>query len=165
LDDVVMPLRIARRGYRVVFEPRARAYDRRVATAREEFTRKVRTVAGNFQMFARERWLLSPRQNRLWLQTLSHKGLRLVLPVIYATIVLSNLMLLTEVLYRWTMGLQVVFLATALTTYVFPGLRKTMPLVVVPYAICFLTWATIVGFVRFATGRQRVTWERGAAAS
>jgi cellulose synthase/poly-beta-1,6-N-acetylglucosamine synthase-like glycosyltransferase len=165
LDDVVMPLRIARRGYRVLFEPRARAYDQRSATAGEEFARKVRTMAGNFQMFAGEPWLLSPRRNRLWLQTLSHKGVRLVLPIAYAAMMLSNLILLTEAFYRWTMGMQMLFLATALTSCVFPGLRKAMPLVVVPYAICFLTCATIVGFVRFATGRQRVTWERGTATS
>jgi cellulose synthase/poly-beta-1,6-N-acetylglucosamine synthase-like glycosyltransferase len=163
LDDVIIPLRIARRGYRVVFEPRARAYDRLAATARDEFTRKVRTIAGNFQMFARERWLLSPWENPLWLQTLSHKGLRLVLPLFYATIVLSNLMLLTQSLYAWTMAMQVAFLAAALTSHVFPAIRKAIPLVVVPYAICFLTWATIVGFVRFVTGRQRVTWDRGTA--
>jgi cellulose synthase/poly-beta-1,6-N-acetylglucosamine synthase-like glycosyltransferase len=161
LDDVIIPLRIARRGYRVVFESRARAYDRRAATARDEFTRKVRTMAGNFQMFARERWLLSPWQNPLWLQTLSHKGLRLVLPLVYATIVFSNLLLLTEALYRWTMAMEVAFFATALTSHVFPAIRKTIPFVVVPYAICFLTWATVVGFVRFVTGRQRVTWDRG----
>ena len=160
LDDVVIPMKIARQGFRVLFEPRARAYDRRVATAREEFARKVRTMAGNFQLFAGERWLLNPRQNRLWLQTLSHKGLRLVLPVVYAAILMSNLMLLTEGFYRWTMGVQIAFLATALTSYVFPRIRRTIPVVVVPYAICFLTLATVVGFVRFATGRQSVTWER-----
>ena len=45
LDDVLIPLNVARRGYRVLFEPRARAYDRVSSTAREEFTRKVRTIA------------------------------------------------------------------------------------------------------------------------
>jgi hypothetical protein len=30
----------------------------------------------------------------------------------------------------------------------------------VPWTVCLLSWATVVGFVRFATNRQRVTWER-----
>jgi hypothetical protein len=59
------------------------------------------------------------------------------------------------------MAMEVAFFATALTSHVFPAIRKTIPFVVVPYAICFLTWATVVGFVRFVTGRQRVTWDRG----
>ena len=51
------------------------------ASAQQEFSRKARTIAGCFQLFARERWLLDPRQNRLWFATLSHKGLRLTLPL------------------------------------------------------------------------------------
>ena len=77
LDDVVIPMNIVRQGYRVLFESGARAYDRVSATAREEFTRKVRTIAGTFQLFGRHRWLLGPVQNPLWFQTLSHKGARL----------------------------------------------------------------------------------------
>ena len=51
LDDVLIPLRIVRRGYRVLFEPAARAWDRVAASAGEELARKVRTLAGNFQLF------------------------------------------------------------------------------------------------------------------
>src|SRR6185295_9867402 len=50
LDDVLIPMRIARRGYRVLFEPAARAFDRAPGTGREEFGRKARTLAGNFQL-------------------------------------------------------------------------------------------------------------------
>src|SRR5207245_5857395 len=63
LDDVVIPLRIARQGYRVLFEPQARAYDRVAPSSQAELTRKVRTLAGNFQLFTRERWLLNPFRN------------------------------------------------------------------------------------------------------
>lgn len=163
LDDVVIPMNIARLGYRVVFEPAARAYDRRFATAQEEFTRKVRTMAGNFQMFATERWLLSPIQNRLWVQTISHKALRLVLPLVYVTLFVSNLALLGTPFYQWTMVGQVAFFVAAAVGYAFPKIRGVVPFIVVPYAICFLTWATVVGFMRFVAGRQRVTWERSAA--
>src|SRR5580765_6039627 len=84
LDDVLIPLRIVRRGYRVVFEPAARAWDRVAASAEEELARKVRTLAGNFQLFSRESWLLDPHRNRIWLATVSHKGLRLLGPVLHA---------------------------------------------------------------------------------
>ncbi len=62
LDDVLIPLRIVRKGFRVLFEPGARAYDCASATARQEFVRKARTIAGTFQLFARERWLFNPLQ-------------------------------------------------------------------------------------------------------
>jgi poly-beta-1,6-N-acetyl-D-glucosamine synthase len=165
LDDVVIPMRIARRGYRVLFEPRARAFDWKAATSGAEFSRKVRTLAGNFQMFATERWMLSPRANRLWLQTVSHKALRLVLPVFYVAVFVANLFLLDRTFHQLTMAAQLAFLLLALAGYLFPGIRRATPLAIVPYAICFLSWATVVGFVRFVTGRQQVTWEQRSAAA
>src|SRR5207248_11456291 len=114
LDDVLIPMTIVRRGYRVLFEATARAYDRPAATAPEEFRRKVRTIAGTFQLFARNRWLLSPRRNRLWLQTVSHKGLRLLSPLLLVAIAASNVLLLAVPLYRLSLGAQVVFYVAAL---------------------------------------------------
>jgi hypothetical protein len=47
-------------------------------------------------LFSRERWLLAPWRNRLWWQTLSHKGLRLVLPLLFAAVLIANVMLLDQ---------------------------------------------------------------------
>jgi len=162
LDDVLIPMTIARRGYRVLFEAGARAYDRPAATAREEFRRKVRTIAGTFQLFARGRWLLSPRQNRLWLQTVSHKGLRLLSPLLLLAIAGSNVLLLGHGLYRLSLGAQVVFYAAALLGWLTPNARTRIPFMGVPYVFCLLNWATAVAFVRFLSGRQRVTWDKAA---
>jgi len=41
-----------------------------------------RVIINSSGVTARNRWLLDPRKNRLWLQTLSHKGLRLLTPVL-----------------------------------------------------------------------------------
>jgi len=165
LDDVVIPMRIARRGFRVLFEPRARAFDWKAPTSSAEFSRKVRTLAGNFQMFATERWMLSPFANRLWVQTVSHKWLRLVLPVFYVAALGANLFLLDRAFYQLTMAAQAAFFGVALAGYLFPGIRRATPLVIVPYAICFLSWATVVGFFRFVTGRQQVTWDQRSTAT
>ncbi len=161
LDDVLIPMRIARRGYRVVLEPAARAYDRPSPSARQEFARKVRTIAGNFQLFARERWLLDPFRNRLWLQTVSHKGLRLLGPLLLGTALGANLLLGGRTFYRWTLVAQAVFYASALSGGLGRAARR-LPFVAVPFTICLLSGATVVAFLRFLTGRQRVTWERAA---
>jgi len=160
LDDLLIPLRVVSRGYRVLFEPDARAFDRTPATAREEFSRKARTIAGTFQLFARERWLFNPFRNRLWFQTFSHKGLRLLLPALHVTLFAANLALLAFWPYRWMLAAQLAFYAAALLgcTSVF-GRRR--PLVVsVAYTMCLLCWATMVGLARTLTHRQPVTWER-----
>ena len=162
LDDVLLPMRIVRRGYRVLFEPAARAYDIAAATSREEFTRKVRTIAGNFQMFARERWLLSPLRNRLWAQTISHKGLRLASPLFLLVAFLANAALLDVTLYRWTFAAQALFYIAALGGYLLRDARR-VPVLTVPYVFCLLNYATAVAFSRFVRRRQHVTWERASA--
>ena len=160
LDDLLIPLRIVRRGYRVLFEPQARAYDRAPATACEEFSRKTRTIAGTFQLFARERWLFNPLRNRLWFQTFSHKGLRLILPALHLTLFVANLAVVDLWPYRWILSGQLAFYAATLLGCTTLFERRRPLLVSVPYTMCLLCWATMVGFVRTLTDRQPVTWER-----
>ena len=85
LDDVYLPLNAFFRGYRLVVEPSARAYDDPTSLP-TEFRRKVRTLAGNYQMMWLYPALLSPR-NRMWIHYLSCKLGRLLLP--YALIAIA----------------------------------------------------------------------------
>jgi len=164
LDDVLIPLRIVRQGYRVVFEPAARAFDRTSATAAQEFGRKARTIAGTFQLFSRERWLFNPRRNRLWFATMSHKGLRLLLPVLHAGALAANIMAVPAWPYQWLLGAHATFYAAAAAGALQRrGPHRLRPFTLfftAPYTLCLLCWADIVGFYRFATKRQPVTWER-----
>jgi biofilm PGA synthesis N-glycosyltransferase PgaC len=164
LDDVMIPIRIVRRGYRVLFEPDARAWDRVAASAGEEFRRKVRTLAGNFQVFAREPWLLNPFRNRLWIQVVSHKGLRLLGPLLLAAAFGANLGALDSAVYRWTLVAQLVFYTAALAGFAVRNAGRTVPLLSLPYVFCLLNCATIVGFLRFVRRRQHVTWQMAGAA-
>ena len=164
LDDVLIPLRIVRKGYRVIFEPRARAYDSASATAQHEFVRKARTIAGTFQLFSRELWLLNPRRNRLWLETMSHKALRLALPVLHVTMFVASVVLVqTGWFYQAAFAGQATFYAAAIIGYTQGCNPRRSFVVTVPCAICLLSWATVVGFVRFLTNGQQVTWDRVAA--
>jgi cellulose synthase/poly-beta-1,6-N-acetylglucosamine synthase-like glycosyltransferase len=165
LDDVLIPMRVVAGGYRVLFEPRARAWDRAAATAREEFVRKVRTIAGNFQLLSREPWLLNPNRNRIWFQTLSHKGLRLLGPGLFIGAFWANLELLGTPLYRLTFAAQTLFYLAALEGFLLRDARRRIRLLMVPYTVCLLNWATAVAFYRFVTGRQQVSWERALPAA
>ena len=151
---------VVRRGYRVVFEPNARAYDRASSTARQEFVRKTRTIAGTFQLMAREGWLLNPMQNRLWFETISHKVLRLALPMLHAAWLVANFLLADSGLYGVMLALQAGFYAAATVGLSQREGRRRSILFTAPSAISLLLWATVVGFYRFITHRQQVTWER-----
>jgi glycosyltransferase involved in cell wall biosynthesis len=160
LDDVLIPLRIVQQGYRVVFEPAARAFDRTSATAKQEFGRKARTIAGTFQLFSRERWLFNPRRNRLWFATLSHKGLRLLLPVLHSGALAANVAAASVWPYDWLLVAHAAFYGAAIAGAIQRRGTHRNRLFAVPYTLCLLCSAGIVGFYRFATNRQPVTWER-----
>jgi cellulose synthase/poly-beta-1,6-N-acetylglucosamine synthase-like glycosyltransferase len=77
-DDMYLPLAAFFRGYRVVFDDAALAFDSPTMLA-SEFRRKVRTLAGVYQIVGSYPALLGPR-NRMWIHFLSHKLARLLMP-------------------------------------------------------------------------------------
>ena len=168
LDDVLIPVQMIGKGYRVVFDPEARAHDLISMTATDDFVRKCRTIAGTFQLFARHPWLLNPRRSPVWFTALSHKAMRLAIPALHAAILVSNAYLLDEVFYRGLFAGQVIFYAAAMAGCGQVRLdrdcagraHRARIVLTVPYTICLLGWATIVGLGRFVARRQRVTWER-----
>jgi len=86
LDDMYLPLSAYFRGYRLVVDEDARAYDF-PTTLDTEFRRKVRTLAGNWQLFRYYPQLLGPL-NRMWFHYVSYKLGRLLLP--YALISIAT---------------------------------------------------------------------------
>jgi glycosyltransferase involved in cell wall biosynthesis len=92
LDDMFQPLSIIRQGYRSVLDRRAFVTDTWPAQAAGEFQRKVRTLAGNFQLIALAPWMLTPK-NRVLFQLVSHKLLRLVVPYFFALLLFTSALL------------------------------------------------------------------------
>ena len=93
LDDVLGPMRIVLQRYRVTFDPTARAYDETAPDAAVETRRKVRTLAGNFQLVALEPRLLLPGVNPVWFQFVSHKLGRLLVPYALGAALVASLWL------------------------------------------------------------------------
>jgi len=93
LDDVVTPMRIVLKGKRSIFDPAARAYDAASPGAQKEYERKARTLAGNYQLFARMPELLAPWSNPIFVQLISHKLCRLLVPYCLAALLVANLCL------------------------------------------------------------------------
>lgn len=93
LDDMLVPLRAVLRGKRAVFEPRARAYDR-LSPPQWEYQRKIRTLTGNYQLLRLMPDLLRPRRNPVFVQLLSHKVGRLLVPHCLLALYVSSALLL-----------------------------------------------------------------------
>lgn len=82
LDDVLIPMNICMQGYRTIFEGRAIAYDTVSKNLALEKKRKIRTLAGNWQLLFLEPVLLNPLKNPLWIRFISHKIFRLLIPYV-----------------------------------------------------------------------------------
>jgi biofilm PGA synthesis N-glycosyltransferase PgaC len=91
LDDVHLPMHAFFAGYRIVWAGEARAYDSPTAL-NDEFRRKVRTLAGVYQLAAQFPGLLGP-SNRMWFHFMSHKIGRLLLPFALIGIFISSVFL------------------------------------------------------------------------
>ena len=116
LDDVVLPMSIVLSGWRVIMDPAARAFDRAVEDPGAEFGRKVRTLAGNFQLLSFMPELLVPWRNPIFIQFVSHKVARLLCPYALAVLFLSNLFLLQGAYLMFLMA-QLAWYGLALAGY------------------------------------------------
>ena len=113
LDDVLAPMRAVLASARVVFAGGACAFDSAVPAA-TELRRKIRTLAGNYQILWQEPRLLNPLANPVWLQYVSHKLGRLIVPWALAALLISSLILApTSLVYAAACAGQLAFYALA----------------------------------------------------
>jgi poly-beta-1,6-N-acetyl-D-glucosamine synthase len=117
LDDVYLPLGAFFQGYRLIVDARALAYDfpTRIDA---EFHRKVRTLAGNYQILRAYPALLGPR-NRMWFHFLSYKFGRLMLPYALLLVAVSSIRLAWP-WNAWTAAGQAAFYGLALLDMLIP---------------------------------------------
>jgi cellulose synthase/poly-beta-1,6-N-acetylglucosamine synthase-like glycosyltransferase len=159
LDDMAIPMMVARMGHRVVFEPAARAYEQGSETALEEFARKSRVVAGAMQLMTRRDTALPLRAPQLIFSFVSHKALRWLSPAFATCAFLASLSLAgTSTAYAAAAMAQGLVVAGGLAGCA-PALRRTS-LVAVTHYFCLVQAAAAVGFLRGLTGRQSVLWRR-----
>jgi cellulose synthase/poly-beta-1,6-N-acetylglucosamine synthase-like glycosyltransferase len=114
LDDVLAPMRAVRAGWRMVFDPSARAFDVTAGDAATEVRRKTRTLAGNWQILTIAPWLAIPVLNPVWLQYCSHKIGRLLVPFALLTVFSTSAALAaSSTIYLLALLAQVLFIALA----------------------------------------------------
>ncbi|WP_447979438.1 glycosyltransferase family 2 protein [Candidatus Nitrospira bockiana] len=158
LDDLLTPMRIAMRGYRVVFEKRALAFDQVTTDYRSEFKRKVRTLAGNYQAISLCPRLIQPWSNRLFIQFVSHKVCRLGAPLALVGLFLTNLVHL-DGWFAVLMGVQAFGYSMALTGWGLCRMGIRERLTSAAFTFCLLNYAALVGAVQFLRS-ETVQWEK-----
>jgi cellulose synthase/poly-beta-1,6-N-acetylglucosamine synthase-like glycosyltransferase len=161
LDDVAVPLHVVRRGQRVVFEPEARAWDEAVGDPRREFRRKVRTLAGNYQLVALDPSLLNPARNPQFFGFVSHKLARLAVPWCLLAALVSSLWLAGRgsLIFGALALLQTGFYALAAAGWSLRRRASRPRLVALAYAVVLLNLAAAGALFGFLSGRQQAAWK------
>jgi len=157
LDDVLTPMQVVRKGSRVVFDSRAHAWDSPDLGEGREFSRKVRTLSGNYQLLQLAPWLLSS-ENPIRFEFISHKLSRLAVPFALVALLVSSAFL-SGPFYRAAFIGQLAFYALSLAALsgikIGPLARIADP----ARTFVVLNSAAMVAFVNFVTGRKAV-WAR-----
>jgi hypothetical protein len=158
LDDVYWPLRVAMQGYRVIHEERAYAYDRLPEKAGDEFRRKLRTLSGNFQLVCHLPAALLPWRNPVWLQFISHKIFRLMVP--WALLAMFALALaMPGSLFQLMFWAQAAFYGSGLAGIGIPALAKFKPIGLAT-AFLVLNSAAWLAFWVWIFGKTSNSWKK-----
>jgi biofilm PGA synthesis N-glycosyltransferase PgaC len=146
-------MQVARQGKRVIFEPLAIARDQLFSEKGKEFSRKVRTLTGNYQLLQLAPWMITAA-NPLLFRFVSHKLLRLMVPMLLVVMVLSAA-LAHSPLYWVIFGMQVVFYLLALLGEGMPSAKSLKP-VAIANTFVMLNAAAAMAFYNFVSGRKKL---------
>ena len=173
LDDFVISMRIAQKGYKIDYAPNAYAEELASLNVKEELKRKVRIAAGGIQSLFRLKQLLNPfRAGIFSWQFFSHKVMRWTLaPVaLFLLLVINGMILFVNepfidfTFYAFFFFLQLGCYTLAFIGWYFENRQLRMKFLFAPYYFVSVHYASILGILRFLSGKQTVQWEKSKRA-
>lgn len=160
ISDLVEPLKVVERGYRIVFEPEAVAFEETTERSNEEFWMRVRVVTRGMRGLLYMRSLFNPARHAfVAFQLLSHKVLRWLIPLFLLTLFIANLFLVGRPFYNVTLALQVAFYLFALIGLLIERRGFFAKLLSIPLYFTTVNVAAVVAMYRVWKGYKAVTWE------
>jgi poly-beta-1,6-N-acetyl-D-glucosamine synthase len=165
LDDFIISMKIAQKGYRVVYEPKAFAMELPSLSIEDEKKRKVRIAAGGFQaMVLLPEALFFWRHFKLTFLYISHRVLRWTLsPVCLVSAFISNFIIVIfspPGFYTVLFFTQVLFYLSGFVYRLFPLSRRIVPILRLPYYFIFMNISVCQGFFKFLRKKQSSAWEK-----
>lgn len=157
-SDLVEPLAIVRKGYRVAFEPDALAYEQSESSIREEFRMRVRVAAHGIDSLLGNTDLLNVFRH-FWvsIQLISHKILRWMTPVFLLNVLIMSAVLMMRPAFKTLFLVQVAFYAVSGLLAWAPQ-RGRWRILGIPFHFCALHAAIVVGVSQLMSGKQYTVW-------
>lgn len=166
LDDFMISMHIALKGFKIVYEPEAYALEKASSNTNEELKRKIRIAAGGIQSTIRLKKLLLPFKNPvLTFQYISHRILRwVVTPYLMIIAFFLNIFLIFQIgittIYGVMMLLQSIIYFASIFGWVLEKREMKVKIFFIPYYFFLMNYAVIVGMFRYIFKEQSVLWEK-----
>lgn len=169
LDDFILSLRIAMRGYKIAYCADAYALETASSDMQEEEKRKIRIAAGGLQSIGRLLPLLNIcRYGVLSFQYISHRVLRWsVTPVVLFLLLPVNgwLAVGPHPFYRILLGLQLLFYGAAYIGYRMQRKNLRNKYFFIPYYFLFMNINVLRGYFYLARHKGSGVWEKARRAT
>ncbi len=165
LDDFMISMLIAAKGYRIIYVPAAYAVETASENIHEELKRKIRIAAGGIQSILRLKALLNIFRHGLFsFQYISHRVLRwTITPFVLIICFLLNIAIVydtTDQFYILLLASQVLLYGMAFGGYLFEKKKIRFKAFFIPYYFCVMNYAVIAGIKRYITSSQSSAWEK-----
>ena len=173
LDDFIISLRIALKGYKIAYAPEAFALETASLNVKEELKRKIRIAAGGVQTLFRLKGLFNIfKYGLLTWQYISHKVLRwTITPVSLFLLYFVNLLIILrnsnwspDDFFTIFFCLQNFSYYVALMGWYFENKKIRLKIFFAPYYFFMINYAAILGIIRYLKGSQSVNWEKSKRA-
>jgi cellulose synthase/poly-beta-1,6-N-acetylglucosamine synthase-like glycosyltransferase len=162
IDDFLIAMQIRSRGYKVVYDPQAIAYEETAGDARQEFQRRKRIGAGAYHALRYTWKMLLPSAGSVCLSYWSHKICRWLVPFALVFGLLSALFLSGHTFYRYAALVGLAAIAAASYGYSLEVRGRAAGIFSIPYYFLSMNLALMLGFFRFVAGSQTAVWRRTA---
>ena len=165
IDDHMIAMRIAEKGFVIAYEPKAYAMETASADVKEELKRKIRIAAGGIQSILRLKKSANPfNYPLLTFQYISHRVLRwTITPFLLILVFFLNGLIAFNTgnsFYQVLFVLQILFYTLSITGYYFESRNIRVKALFIPYYFCVMNYAVLAGIIRYYKKNQSAAWEK-----
>ena len=160
ISDLVEPLKIIEKGYRIAFEPEAVAFELTEDAVSDEFSMRIRVITRAMKGLSYVKTLLNPLKYPFESYQLnSHKVARWLIPFFLIILFLCNAMLLDGWFYLFIFLLQIIFYGSALYAWKMENSGKTVGALSIPLFFCVINLASLRAAFNHIRRKKMTTWE------
>ncbi len=159
VDDFYICMRVLEDGKKAINDPDSKVFEDVSNDIGEEFRRKVRISAGNFQNINTFSHLLLKPWQAIGFCFFSHKFLRWLGPFFMISAFISNVVLYQTPFFTFTLTLQLIFFILPIIDLILRKIKIHIVILRFITHFLFMNLAIFAGFIQFIKGINSNVWE------